>query len=171
MVLTPLQRRPNYGVTEAASDVSLVEVVKPGTGVTTEMSVDPWLTGVNWATPWSAPLVMVTGEPMVPTLGTLLFRETCSEGCPPRSAWVVPEKQGAACGAQLLALLFSTARETVRGTGPALKLVEKNGAWNPFGPVIMTPDGASGVVAVPGVNPPGALAVWVAVPEALSACA
>src|ERR1700736_6456492 len=113
---------------------------------------------------------MVTGVPIVPTLVTLLFKETCNEGCPPRSAWVVPEKQGAVCGAQLLALVFSTARETVMGTGPALKLLEKNGAWNPFGPVSMTPDGARGIVAVPGENP-DALAVWVGEPLLPSACA
>ena len=59
------------------SVAELLEAVYPPAGVATETIVDPWLAGSNWVTTplmLEGPPVSVTGEAIVPTAGTVLFK-------------------------------------------------------------------------------------------------
>ena len=132
--------------TVTATELSLLAAAKP-VGRITEIVVEPELSGMKFVTALSEPPVIVTDEPMEPTLLLELLKFTVTD-LPPATC----------CTAAKLLSGLSWAMETVNGAGPAPTVVEKKGVPSPNGGASTAPAGASEMVAVRLVYP-GTLAV------------
>src|SRR5579859_4023228 len=122
-------------------------------GLTTETEVDPGCSGVKLVMTVSAPPKMTTDPTMVPFVASLLFTVTVTD-CPPATCWTA---------AKLLSGL-SCAIEIANVDVPAATVVEKKGVPNPSGGAMTGPEGVSDTLEVRNEYP-GALAVYVGVPE------